>query len=331
MPLELRSCELCEGVRVNADCASFAVVRWFGVRSCMLFGSCAASLCLSVGDAIAFCAIISAADMRGRDKSEGDSDRSDSAATADVDGLGSRDGVMAATMVCSRGRSGSPERPQPGGGWPALCGCSNRILGGHSVRPLLRKGAMTATSVWLFAAAFLVLICARGDGMGELCGWVDGGDGCRVSGSDMADGQSQCSDRRTARNSGAAASQRVSKTATKNGRTGEDGAATTDAQRQTVGISERCDAIGRTQSAVALWWADSVCSRLHSHPAHAIVSANSRCSSPHRDVCFARAPSGHGQTAEFEVTAFDAHRKRKKSAERKRKRGKSDWDECLMT
>ena len=146
MPLELRSCELWEGVRVNAACASFAAVRWFGVRSCIVFGSCAESLCLSVGDAIAFCAIISAADMRGRDKSEGDSDRSDSVATADADGLGSREGVMAATTACGRGRSGSPERPQPGGGWLALCGCSSRILGGHSVRPLLRKGVMTAVS-----------------------------------------------------------------------------------------------------------------------------------------------------------------------------------------
>jgi hypothetical protein len=47
---------------------------------------------------------------------------------------------------------------------------------------------MVATSVLSAAPAFLVLICALGDGMGELCGCVDGGDGCRVSGSDMADG-----------------------------------------------------------------------------------------------------------------------------------------------
>ena len=188
VPLELRWCEFCGGVRVNADCASFAGARcWFGVRSCMLFGSCAASLCLSVGDAIAFCAIISAADMRGREKSEraatcvGDSDRSDSSATAeDAPGLGSREVVTPVTAACGRGRSGSPERPQPGGGWLALSGCSTRMLGGHSVRPLLRNGGMTATTVLSAATSFLVFICARGDGMGDLCGCVEGGDGCRA-------------------------------------------------------------------------------------------------------------------------------------------------------
>lgn len=89
--------------------------------------------------------------------------------------------------------------------------------------------------------------------------------------------------------------------------------------QQTVTAGSRSDAMTRADAecggtgAMGPIW--SAVGRTSTHK-RAIVNANSHCSSPHRDVRCASAESSHWQTAEFEVTAFDAHRKRKRKEEK---------------